>query len=313
LKQHGLEKPDEVSLQTYAEAAHLDQLAINAGDRQGLLRGTRLDEVASLDLSGVQFLPAGLARAERKDELKVSAASPTAVGALHPKQDLVARVMLKDGRVLELQTTVQPPRPKVTLINKSVQSVQPETPSRVRLANQDDLPQDGRLLFFLKSEEPATFPPGEKVEVATADESFHTTLSQADATLTLQDPHTLLAMLDPLKSFGPAAFGPLRFRAVDANGTAGDWQTLVNLVRVPSLKEVRCPDSPDKQCTLHGANLFLIDSIASDAQFTHVVPVPLGFANSTLSVPRPNGTLLYIKLRDDPSAVNMVALPVLPE
>jgi hypothetical protein len=30
-------------------------------------------------------------------------------------------------------------------------------------------------------------------------------------------------------------------------------------------------------------------------------------------VPRPNGTLLYIKLRDDLSVVNPVALPVLPE
>jgi hypothetical protein len=35
--------------------------------------------------------------------------------------------------------------------------------------------------------------------------------------------------------------------------------------------------------------------------------------DSTLSVPRPNGTLLYLKLRDDPSTVNMMVLPVLPE
>jgi hypothetical protein len=34
---------------------------------------------------------------------------------------------------------------------------------------------------------------------------------------------------------------------------------------------------------------------------------------SSMSVPRPNGTLLYIKLRDDPATVNMLVLPVLPE
>jgi hypothetical protein len=85
------------------------------------------------------------------------------------------------------------------------------------------------------------------------------------------------------------------------------------LVRVPSLKEVRCPDSPDKACTLIGQNLFLIDSVASDSQFAHNAPVPLGYTDSSLSVPRPNGTLLYIKLRDDPSTVNTAALPVLPE
>jgi hypothetical protein len=30
-------------------------------------------------------------------------------------------------------------------------------------------------------------------------------------------------------------------------------------------------------------------------------------------VPRPNGTLLYIKLRDDPNTVDVVALPVFPD
>jgi hypothetical protein len=64
---------------------------------------------------------------------------------------------------------------------------------------------------------------------------------------------------------------------------------------------------------LIGQNLFLIDSVASDSLFAHTVPVPLGYTESSLSVPRPNGTLLYVKLRDDPAAVNMAALPVLPE
>ena len=104
----------------------------------------------------------------------------------------------------------------------------------------------------------------------------------------------------------------MRFRPVDANGAAGDWQPLANLVRLPVLKEIRCPESPDKQCQLSGTNLFLIDSVASDAEFTHTTPVPAGFVESTLSVPRTNGTL-YIKLRDDPATVNTLVLPVLPE
>jgi hypothetical protein len=57
----------------------------------------------------------------------------------------------------------------------------------------------------------------------------------------------------------------------------------------------------------------LIDSVASNAQFANSVPVPVGYAGSTLGVPRPNGTLLYIKLRDDPATVSSVVLPVLPE
>jgi hypothetical protein len=64
---------------------------------------------------------------------------------------------------------------------------------------------------------------------------------------------------------------------------------------------------------LSGANLFLIDSVASDPEFKLTVPVPAGFVDSSLNVPRPNGTLLYLKLRDDPSTVSMMVLPVLPE
>ena len=123
----------------------------------------------------------------------------------------------------------------------------------------------------------------------------------------------MLAVLDPLKSFGPSAFGPLRFRPVESDGGNGDWQPLATLVRIPTLKEVRCPDSPDKQCRLIGSNLFLIDSVASDPQFTHAISVPIGFSDSTLNVPRPNGTLLYIKLRDDSAKAEPLILPVLPD
>jgi hypothetical protein len=99
----------------------------------------------------------------------------------------------------------------------------------------------------------------------------------------------------------------------EGGGGKGDWQPLATLVRVPSLKEVRCPDSPDKQCKLSGSNLFLLDSVAADPQFNQTVSVPIGFADSSMSVPRPNGTLLYIKLRDDPETVDTLVLPVLPE
>jgi hypothetical protein len=311
VKQFGLSEPDELPLLAYSEAAHVDHFTLNSGDREALLTGTRLDEVQDLKLNGVEFVPGKLLRDKQKDELPLLASNTIPAGALTPDQSLVARVALKDGRVLDLQTTVEPPRPKVTLIRKTIQPG--PTPSAIRFASQDQLPQDSRLSFFLKSEIPDKFPRNEKIEVASEDESFDVSLGIADGTLVLQDAQTVLAVLDPAKSFGPSAFGALRFRPVGADEAKGDWQSLVRLVRIPSLKEIRCPDSPDKPCTLGGTNLFLIDSVASDAQFSHTTPVPLGFADSTLSVPRPNGTLLYIKLRDDPSTVNTVVLPVLPD
>ncbi len=311
VKQFGLAQPDELPLHAYAEAAHLDRFTINAGDQQGILRGTRLDEVDAFELNGIHFVPAKLTRADQTDELDLSTPNPAPAAALQSDEKLMAHVALKDGRVLDLQTTVEPPRPKVTLISKSIQPG--PTPSAIRLGNHDELPQDGRISFFLKTEIPENFQRSEKIEVATADDPSGVVLSLADGNLMLQDSKTVLAVLDPLKSFGPSAFGALRFRAVGADGGKGDWQPLANLVRLPSLKEIRCPDSPDQQCKLSGTNLFLIDSVASDSQFTHTISVPAGSVDSTLTVPRPNGTLLYIKLRDDSSTVDAVVLPVLPE
>ena len=309
--QSGLKKPDEIPMQMYSEAAHLDHFALNAGDQQGVLTGTRLDEVSGMELGGSHFVPAGLSRADGKDELRLSVTKASTGTALKESQQLVAHVQLKDGRVLDLDTTVEPPRPRVTLLSRSVQLG--PTPSVIRLGNPDDLPQDGQLSFFLKTEIPATFPRSEKIEVATEDGSASVSLSLVDGTLVLEDSQTVLGMLRPLKSFGPSIFGAVHLRAVSEDGERGDWQPLAKLVRIPSLKEVRCPDSPDKPCNLIGENLFLIDSVASDSQFVHNVAVPIGFVDPSLGVPRPNGTLLYIKLRDDPSAVNSAALPVLPE
>jgi hypothetical protein len=311
IKQFGLAAADELLLLSYSEAAHLDRFTINAGDTQGVLDGTRLDEVSSFELSGVHFVPAKLSRVQQKDELGLAIPNAAPAAILEPDEKLVAHVGLKDGRVLDLQTTVEAPRPKVTLLSKSVQPG--PAPSAIRLGNQDELPLDGRLLFFVKSEVPEKFPRTETIEVATADNAFDAVLSVADGSLVLQDSQSVLALLDPLKSFGPSAFGPLQFRAVSADNAKGDWQTLANVVRLPSLKEIRCPDAPDQQCKLSGTNLFLLDSVASNAQFTNPVPVPVGFVGSTLNVPRPNGTLLYIKLRDDPASVGAAVLPVLPE
>jgi hypothetical protein len=313
VKQDGLAAPDEVPLRVYGEEAHLDRFALNTGDRSGILEGKRLVEVASLELNNVRFVPAGIQYSGQGEALRLEATNAPAAAAFHPDEKLTAQVTLKDGRVLQAPTTVEPPRPKVTLISKGIQPGQDPSGATIHLASPEDLPQGSQLSFFLKTETPETFPRSEKIEVAAADDSFHVLLSVKDRKLILQDSQTVLAVLDPLKDFGPSAFGPLRFRPVDANGATGDWQPLLNLVRVPSLKEVRCPADPDKPCTLNGSDLFLIDSVAASSKFAHPVTVPIGFADSSLTVPRPSGALLYIKLRDDPASVNPVTLPVLPE
>jgi hypothetical protein len=89
---------------------------------------------------------------------------------------------------------------------------------------------------------------------------------------------------------------------------ASEWQPLANLVRLPVLKEIKCPPTQELACKLVGTNLFLLDSIAGDAEFTHPVTVPEGFLGSALPVPHPTVGPLYVKLRDNPQIVNPTLL-----
>jgi hypothetical protein len=309
--QYGQTKPDLVSLRAYSDAIHLEHFTMFAGDNHGILTGTHLEEVAGLDLNGVSFLPAPKSADAKENSLELEAKDPAATVSLQPNVASPAHVALKDGRTLDVPATIRPPRPKVSLLSKSLQPS--ATPSPIHFIKSEVLPQDGRLSFFLKSEVPAEFSHTEKIEIATTDGSYTSTLSLADGTLVQQDSNSVLATLDPVKAFGSGAFGSLQFRPVESDGAKGDWQPLATLVRVPTLKEIHCPDSPEKPCTLTGANLFLLSFVAADSAFKSAVAVPAGYVGDSLAVPRPYGTRLYIKLRDDPDTSATVSLPVLPD
>ncbi len=307
IRQVGLEKPDQLPLHTYSEGSRLDSFTIYAGDHQGLLRGTRLDELASMTVNNVAFTPATpLTHTNNEDALFFKA--PEAAGSsFHQDERAAVKVTLKDGRELTLDATVRPARPSVTLLNKSVHLEGPA--SLVQLASPDELPEHARLTFFVQA--PETFPRDQKIEIASNDDSFSTVLRVGEGGIVLQDRRTALVTLDPAKAFGGSAFGPIRFRPVSAEGVQGEWLPLVTLVRVPQLKELQCAERA-AQCKLLGADLFLLQQVGSDAQLTKSVTVPEGFGDNTLIVPRPSGTL-YLKLRDDPDVVNTAALPVTPD
>lgn len=246
VQQVGMEKPDEVVLHTYAQAGHLDNLTFHAGDSGGTLSGTRLDEVAGLDLNGVHFTPGELSRADDKDALKLNAADPGTANSGSAKALTVtgktsARVTLKDGRTLTLPTSVQAARPQISLMSKSVDADAVLASSNLHLTSPDELPLGSRVSFFLKAIVPSNFSRTEKIEVAAADGSFHTLMDLQNGGLLLQDATTMLGTLDLLKSFGPSAFGALQLRAVDAAGAKSDWQPLGTLVRLPVVSSVICP------------------------------------------------------------------------
>ncbi|HWG76216.1 MAG TPA: hypothetical protein VN660_05415 [Steroidobacteraceae bacterium] len=327
-------KPQPLQLHAFSEAGRLDSFTIRAGETQGVLKGSRLDQVASLSMHGTQYLPGKLTSTQGADELQMiaqanatnpatSVAATTSVGStaaagdppnpgrpassLKEGESLTAHVTLKDGRVFDLDTLVVAPRPSVALIGKNVQLARATASSNIVLSAADELPQDATLTFSVRAQTPAQFGRDDQLEVATTDGSYSTTLNLANGGLTLEDAHVAVATLDPARAYGNSAFGPLQFRIVD-DGVAGEWQPLATLVRLPMLRDLKCPASADLACKLSGANLFLIDSVSADAHFDHATQVPDGFPGDSLPVPHPSDGELYVKLRDDATVINAATL-----
>jgi hypothetical protein len=306
VSQHGGGKPQHVLLQAFSEAARLERLTLYAGEDHAMLQGSRLDEVASLSLKDVVFLPGKLSTGQGKDQLAMTAQDTQAAAALTPGDAVKAKVLLKDGRPLVLAVVIDGPRPNATLIGKSVEPSMSSNASNIQLVDPDELPQDARLTFSLRAPAPSGFTHDEKVEVATVDGSATTTLSVGNGIM-LADAHVAVATLDPSKAFGSSTFGPLQFRVV-VGGAAGDWHPLATLVRLPVLRELKCPATADLACKLSGSNLFLVEAVSNDPKFSHPVQVPDGFPGYALPVPHPSDGPLYVKLRDYPSIINATAL-----
>jgi hypothetical protein len=199
----------------------------------------------------------------------------------------------------------------VLLIGKSVLPSNSSKESNILLTGQSALPLDATLTFALRTEWPAAFARDESIEVATGDESSSAVLNFVNGGVTLENSQVAVATFSPAKAFGTSAFGALQFRVV-AKGIAGDWQPLGNLVRLPVLKDLICPATPELACKLTGTHLYLVQSVSNNPQFTNPVQVPEGFLGSALPVPHPDGGPLYVKLRDDSSAINSISLEMQP-
>jgi hypothetical protein len=305
--QYGDSQPQAVQLHAFSEAGHLDGFAIHAGDSSGVLKGNRLDEVAGLVIKNTLFVPGKLSTSATGDQLSMEAPDARATAALRQGETIKTKVTLKDGRVIDLNAAVAAPRPSVVLLGKGVQPLPSGADSNVHLVNADELPQGSILTFSLHAQTPAEFTHDEQIEVATGDASFSQTLSLANGGITLENAKVAVARLDPAKAFGPSAFGPLQFRVI-ANGAASEWQPLATLVRLPVFKDLQCPETVALACKLSGTNLFLVDSVSGDPQFSNPVQVPDGFPGYALPVPHPTDGRLYVKLRDDPLVVNSATL-----
>ena len=308
IKEFGIPEAETVTLRAYSNDVKLQSFNYHSGDTTMDVTGAHLEELSSLKLEGIRFQPQGAVASGNAVTLLVQGDAST----LKPASAETAKVLLRDGRTLDLKGEIEAPRPRVALLDKQVMAA-PAGDSLVflRLGDANDLPINGTLTFFVKDE--AKFKRSMKLEVATDDESASVQLGFPDGGLVLQDATTARVELNPAKSFGPSVFGELRFRVVDGKEGNGDWQPLTRLVRLPKITRIMCPEDVAKPCRLEGTDLFLIGSLSSDDKFTSPVVVSEGFAGTSIAVPRPNGTLLYLKLRDAPDSVDRLLVPVFPE
>ncbi len=342
IQQYGQPKPDGLSAKTFADPPHIASVQLAAGDRTMLLQGTNLGSIDRLTLGDLVFKPQPDPNdAAPGTSLRVSMAANAPPPPTHPGDHLSAQMMLNDGRQLSIPLTVLPARPAVSLLSRSFD---PEPGSVISLSSPDDLPLASHVSFTLKSR--SSFPRNGRVEIETLDGTLRAVLTLAPAGgLVLQDPHTVVAGLDPLRSFGPSAFGALQMRVVFPDSSSknkhiepagvsndpaqaarqdsasapaddnlvdfSDWLPLGTLVRLPVLAHLQCSADATVACNLSGSNLFLLQSVSADPAFTNADPVPDGFTGGTLPVPHPAGSAgtLFLKLRDDPTPVDSAILP----
>ena len=358
IQQYGQPKPDAVATQTFSDPPHVNIVSLPAGDKAMLLSGSNLASIQKVTLGDLVFHPEPQPDTDPADAttpeappslLRLTLAPDAPTPPTHPGDKLTAQITLNDGRRLPLALTILPSRPSVAIIGRSFD---PLPGSPITLTSPDDLPLSAHLTFTLKTRH--DFPRNGRIEIQTSDGALRTVLTLApDGGLVLQDPKTVVASLDPLRSFGPSAFGALRLRAVfsapaskgkhgDADQSSGssssqvpipgeagvlpvlppppeapedsaresDWLPLGTLVRLPVIGHLQCTTDLAVPCNLVGSNLFLIQSVSADPAFTNPDPVPDGFTGTSLPVPHPAAAnTLFVKLRDDPNAIDAATLP----
>jgi len=345
IQQYDQPKPDELSARTFSEPATVTAVELHAGDRSLVVTGTRLGEIEKITLGDLVFSPAPDASYDTQapdsptaGTLHFALAPTVPIPPTHVSENLTAAIALRDGRDLSLPVIVSAPRPVIALLRKS--SIPDAKTANINLTNPDDLPLSSLFTFTLKS--PDRFPRNGQIEVETLDGTLRTVLTLAPSGgLLLQDPHTIVATLDPLRSFGPSAFGALRMRAIypvvagrhgdhhpsdaftesgtaatstdsdtdDPASPASDWQPLVTLVRIPTLSQLQCPAEITQSCTVTGLNFFLLQAVSASPDFSNPIAVPDGYTGTTLSVPHTSAATIFFKLRDDPASIDSAILP----
>ena len=170
--EYGSPQPQPIGVQGFAEAGRFDGFEIPCRRCPGMLKGSRLDEVASLSIKSVVFTPGELSSRRAIDELPMVAQDAAAAGELKPRCR-VSPSYAEGWTHSRARTRASMRRArKAVLIGKSVQPSALGSDSNIQLADSGELPLDATLVFSIRAQAPASFARDETVDVATADESM---------------------------------------------------------------------------------------------------------------------------------------------
>lgn len=294
----GTAPPDTIPLTARLEASRLDRLVIHEGDRDGVLEGARLDQVAGLDWKGLHFVPGALSRGSDGDRLAM-----TSEGAV-PASEGEAVVRLRDGRSVKLAVRAAPPRPVATILSRAATGAPAAGNLTITLPD-GLLPADAGIDFSFKVTR-GTLRDSGVVEIADANGATGK-LGFAEGALQRVSGDVVVAHVAPRALLGAGVAGPLRFRLVDGDAM-GDWAPLATVVRLPLLTGFACP-AAGASCTLSGRDLFVMAALSDTPDFARPTTVPLGFVGSAIALPRPVGPTLYLRLHDAPDTAVQLSLP----
>lgn len=289
----GAVAPDQIALTGRAEPSRLDRFTIHAGDREGVLEGARLDQVAGLTLGATRFAAGTLTRVGEGDRLTLSSEQPLAEAGEN------AAVQLRDGRTATVAATIAPARPVATLLDRRVAYDTPTGALPIELP--EGLVPTGATLTFSTRIAGGLSGGEDGVEIANGDATKRLTIASGAVQRVGDD--IAVTTIAPQSAFGAAAAGALRFRPW-RGGAAGAWQPLGSLVRLPVLSGAACRE----RCTVSGRDLFVVAAIGTTPDMKDATPLPAGFVGGSVEVPAAQDAL-YLRLHDAPDAVLRVKMP----
>ncbi len=298
IARYGTARPDTLALTGRAEPSRLDRFVIHAGDRTGTLSGARLDQVAALVLNDRSFVAGALTRGADGDRLELTTTQPIPAGSGGQ-----AAVTLRDGRTAGVPATIGEPRPAARLLSRVVTATPPAGTLPIDLPD-GLVPAGGTLTFSFAVT--GTLTDRDAIEVATADGGATSTLTFASGALQRVGNDVIVARIAPRQSLGASATGLLRFRLRHGDAV-GDWQRLAHVVRLPLLTALDCP-AEGTDCRLLGNDLFLIAAVGDTPDAARSIAVPPGFVGPSITLPRPGGDAVFIRLHDAPDVALRVTV-----